>query len=262
MRDHRRFTTFLVTLVVVVAHGAAIQAAPITILATATNNATILPGGPRTGTNGKIFLNAEGSNNGAFASFAVIDFPLIANPSVTSVSSLALSLTQSNAAFTANGGLSFFLSEDTTTSIDPGTSSLAFSTTSLPNGLGTQLSPSFLLGPGTFTQVGTGTVDTFTFPVPAAAQSYLVNRLDNGGDLRLIFAPNDAGVSATYAGFANTNSTTPGPALAIGATVTVPAPASLVLLGLGLSGLAAFRVARGAGTNSCWRRSPRRPPWC
>ena len=40
----------------------------------ASNNATIQPGGPRAGTNGKIFFNMEGSSNGSFSDFGVVDF--------------------------------------------------------------------------------------------------------------------------------------------------------------------------------------------
>src|SRR5215469_9871776 len=102
----------------------------------ASNNATIEPGGPRAGTNGKVFFNMEGSSNGSFASFGVIDFQVPNGVTFGPGGTLSLSLTQDNAAFTANGSLAFYVSTDTTTNIDPGSSPLAFDATaaSLPTG--------------------------------------------------------------------------------------------------------------------------------
>jgi|SRR6516225_10574368 hypothetical protein len=98
----------------------------------ASNNATIQTGGPRAGTNGKIFFNIEGSSNGSFSDFGVVDFQTPSGVTFGPGQELSLALTQDNAAFTANGSLAFYVSTDTTTGIEPGTSPLAFHTTSLP----------------------------------------------------------------------------------------------------------------------------------
>src|SRR5262249_11760426 len=109
-------------LVALVACGGAARA---DVIVSASDNATVQPGGPRAGSNGKAFFNIEGPANGTFASFGVVDFQLTADSTVTSISGLTLSLTQANAAFTHAGSLQFFLTEDTTTDIQPGTSPLA-----------------------------------------------------------------------------------------------------------------------------------------
>src|SRR5262249_20399058 len=128
----------------------------------ATQTAIIQPAGPRQGSGGLAFFNIEGNNNGQFASFAVADFSPSAGSGPVG-NSLSLLLTQDNAAFTANGGLAFYLTKDTTTSIGQSDSPLKFDTSDLPTGLGSQLQPNFLLGTGTFTQVDNGHLDTFTF---------------------------------------------------------------------------------------------------
>jgi hypothetical protein len=244
-----------VGLVLAVLGVSGLSARAASITSSATDNATVQPSGPRSGSNGQIFFNMENSTNGSFASFGVVDFPVAANPTVVGVVSLSLTLVQDNAAFTSNGALRFFLTEDTTTNIDAGTSPLVFNATSLPNGIGSQLSPTFLLGTGTFVQgtqqatnggsIGSGKVDTYTFALstlPVAAQNYLVGKIDSGGTIRLIVAPDDALVAATYAGFRD--SFYPGPRLAI--VAITPEPASVVSLGLGLCGLAYVLARRRA----------------
>jgi hypothetical protein len=194
------------------------------ITISASNNATVQAAGPRTGANGKSFFNMEGSSNGSFASFGVVDFQTPAGVAFGPGGMLSLTLTQANAAFTTFGQLAFYLSTDTTTSIDPGTSPLAFdaSASDLPTGLGSQLNTKYLLGSGTFTEVANGHQDIFSFTPTGAALSYLMTEIDAAGKVRLIIAPNDASVAATYAGFSNTNFH--GPELTI-----TPEPSTLAL---------------------------------
>jgi hypothetical protein len=205
------------------------QPARADIILTAANNATVQPGGPRPGVNGKQFFNMEGSTNGNFASFGVVDFQ--SAPTSVPVTSLTLDLTQANAAFTNNGALIFYLSTDTATNIEPATSPLTYSAADTPTGLGTQLSLLFLLGAGSFTQGSNGTVDAFTFSPSATAINYLESQLAAGGRIRLIIAPGDATVAATYAGFSNTGFS--GPQLDLVTPTPEPGTlgsASLVLL--------------------------------
>ena len=131
-----------------------VQGAHASIVLPDVNNGTIQPAGPRPGLNGKQFFNMEGSSNGSFSSFGVVDFQTsAANVPITG---LTINLTQANAAFTSNGTLLFYLSTDTTTSIDPGTSPLIYNTADIPTGLDNQLNQLTLLSAGVFTQVSNG----------------------------------------------------------------------------------------------------------
>ena len=198
------------------------------IVLPAVNNATVQPSGPRPGVNGKQFFNMEGSGNGSFASFGVADFQTsAANIPITG---LTVDLTQANAAFTNNGTLIFYLSTDTTTNIDPVTSPLTYNSADIPTGIGNQLSTLFLLGAGTFTQISDGTVDSFSFLPSPAATAYLHSQVLAGGRIRLVIAPGDAGVAATYAGFSNTEFA--GPQLILATPVPEPRMVGIVSLSL------------------------------
>jgi hypothetical protein len=61
----------------------------------------------------------------------------------------------------------------------------------------------FLLGTGNFTEVSDGTVNAFSFSLSPAAAGYLSAQLLTGGLIRLVVAPGDPTVAATYAGFSN-----------------------------------------------------------
>jgi hypothetical protein len=213
------------------------------VILPATANATVLASGPRTGANGQRFFDVESAANGSFASFGVLDFATTATTGVLA-SSLTLTLTQANASFTANGGLGFYLSEDTATGIAVGASPLTYNATSSPTGVGTQLAPNFLLGTGTFTEVADGTADAFTFALTAAEQSYVEGEVAAGGPIRLLVAATDTAVAATYAGVTNTEFAGPSLTLRTAAGTAVPEPGTWPLLGAALAGLGLARRRR------------------
>jgi hypothetical protein len=163
---------------------------------------------------------------------------------------LSLGLTQNNAAFSNNGALLFYLTTDTTTNIDAGTSPLAYNSADLPTGLDSQLNTRYLLGSGMFTEVSTGTLDTFNFSPSGAVLTYLLNQVNVAhGPLRLIVAPGDATVAATYSGFSNTS--TAGPELTLANTsAIIPEPGTLIFVISGLAILFGYAYAH--------RRTPRR----
>jgi hypothetical protein len=212
------------------------------IVIPATNNATIQPAGPRPGVNGKQFFNMEGSANGAFASFGVVDFQ--SSPISIPINSISLTfnLTQANAAFTHDGSLLFYISIDTTTDIDPGVSPLVYDPSDTPTGLGNQIRPLAFLGGGRFTQAASGTVDTFSLGSTIVVAAYVAAQLSKGAPIRLVIAPGDDTVAATYAGFSNTEFA--GPELVLPGTA-IPEPGTLgsvaMVLGVLTVGLAKMR---------------------
>jgi hypothetical protein len=216
----------------------------------ASADSIIQPGGPRTsgGALVNFFFNAEGGSNGSNASYAVADFSglHLGITSLSQLGSLSLTLTQANAAFTANGTVGVYLSTDTTTNIGLG-SPLTFQAASSPTGLGTQLNSALGNPLGTsfsFVEVANGHQDVLNLlpnvsGLSAAAQSFLLNALDNGSDIRLVVAAEDANVVATWAGIGNTSAPGNNPPPILTATA-VPEPSSVILTGLGI-------VAAGLG---------------
>lgn len=221
----------LLTLSIVSLMAATLSGASITT--EAVDNRTVQPGGPRTGSSGLAFFNIEGSANGSFASFGLADFSFsaLATPAA-SVDAADLLLIQNNAGFTTDGGLAIYA---TTNLAAP--SGLFYDFGFAEEGLGAQLDPLTLLATGTFTEVSTGTTDTYGLDA-AALESLLLPVLNNGGTLRLLVVPTEAATAATYAGY--TNFTYDGPTLDIDYTV-VPEPSALALLGLGGLALALIR---------------------
>lgn len=212
--------------------------------ANAFDNSTVQASGPRTGANGQRFFNIE-NGSGSFGSFGVVDFhgsDFHFGGTVTGINSAQLVLTESNAAFTAPGNLNLYLTQDTTTPIDAGSSTLAYDSTQTPEGLGTQLTPHDLIGSASFSSTGntnTGQVDTYNLTLSPSDRTYLIGELNSGKNVRFIITPTDSAVAATYAGFTNTSET--GPQLVIDATTSAPEPASLGVLALAGVGLLARR---------------------
>ncbi len=238
------------------------------------DNGTIQGAGPRTGASSYNFANIEGTGNGSFNSYLIVDFngtqtlSGLTNPAdgtygglfnfggPEQATSMNLRLTQDNASFTHNGALQFWLATANT-----GGQNLHSGSTPNFGDNASEFSP-ILLGSGTFTQgsttvsgtgaptaVGSGTQDTYSFTLTGAAQTDVSSFLNGGNPIRLIITPNDATVAATYAGFTvysttDTSSWTPPlndksqwrPQLTINAN-PVPEPASIAIVALGLAGL-------------------------
>jgi len=173
------------------------------------DNATVQPGGPRSGSNGKIFFNIQGSANGGFASFGVTDFDLSTlAPGFTVgniLDSASLSLVESNAFFTANGGYSVYFTEAVDESIQPG-SPLNYQGGNGVSSVDPLLTNLSFLGSFNFVENGDGSVDTVDLTLSAPAEAYIIEQLndaDTDDTLRLVLVPDEPSVSATYAGQGN-----------------------------------------------------------
>ncbi|HVX83454.1 MAG TPA: PEP-CTERM sorting domain-containing protein [Phycisphaerae bacterium] len=230
----------------------AAQAASVT--KTAVGNATVQANGPRTGNNGLIDMNVEGSANGSFASYGVVDFNGFGLTGNTAVSNLTLTLTEANASFTSPGTLNIYLAGSSSASIaNTGGSPLTYDSTVSADPIGVNSTNLSSLGGLTFLgtlafntsgNTGSGTVDTFAInSLTGAEQTFISNLLNSDGAIRLVLteaaSPASTAMAATFAGFSNTNPTTPGPQLTLvtNGTSAAPEPASLGVLALGAAGL-------------------------
>lgn len=203
------------------------------------------------------YMDVEGSgpSNGAkYETFGVIDFTGVSGqPTVTDTSgnseivgaiapNITLDLFDSPYSATNPGVLDFYLTDN-----NAALSGLTYQTSS-PNGIGSQLNDLFFLGAGAYTSTSgslTGADYTYDLTLPnQAAQNYMLQQLNDGGNIRLLVAAdNSAGSpnSNIVGSFYGAGSADP-PELTL--TVAVPEANTPALLGLGLLGLGALGVAR------------------
>lgn len=197
--------------------------------------ATVQPAGPRSGGAGKAFFNIQGSAGGNFASYAVARFDIGPALAGATINAASLSLTQSNAFFTANGEFAVYYSDQDTTDIQPGAGIAYTPAGNTPFQNDFTDAASGFLGSFSFQEVANGTVDLLDLTLTGNAGLLA----DADGIVTLILAEfNAPGVAATYAG--NTNTDFAGPTLTLEFT-PVPVPAAAWLMGSSLFGLGAMR---------------------
>ena len=218
-------------------------------------NATVQPGGVRTGGSGINFFNIEGTDFGNFASYGVARFDVSAAKAEFDaaygagqwlVASVTLRLTQANAAFTADGGVNvYFTGDDSVALTAP--SPLRYDATKSPSFAPNFSDAAFLMS-YQFREVSSGTVEDYSlYALPIAgipAANALADDIRNDNIVTLVLADGTAGVAATYAGF--NNNTYAGPTLVILAA-PIPEPETYALLGAGLLLVGGARALRRRG---------------
>lgn len=191
------------TLIAAVAPAWAIYSAP------GVDNATVQPGGPRSGANGKRFLNMEGNDNGAFASYGIVDVNAadLAIPfTVGDISNVTLTLYNAPAGFSRDGNIKIYITEDTAVDIQPGTSPLKWDANTLPEGINpADLNPRHELGTGFYdSTLVDGHPFVYNLTVNGAAKTYLIGQINADAKIRLVITPLENGCAATYSGYTDT----------------------------------------------------------
>lgn len=204
------------------------------------------------------FMDVEGSGNGTFSTFAVIDFTNVSPGYKVSAVDPSLTLELVDAPFSATkpGTLDFFLTTSTAA-----LSTVAYQSGAANGGIGTQFGTLTPLGTGAYTSSsaspsGEGITYDYTLTLPdSASTSYVVSQLNGGAtsNLRILIAA-DASTPNVVGSFAGSTNLAPfnSPTLTLGVTpsaAAVPAPpaawmalVSLPLLALGLRFLRARRA--------------------
>lgn len=211
-------------------------------------NATVQPGGVRTGNNGINFFNIEGSDYGSFASYGVVRFNVASLKSQFdaqygvngwAIDSISLSLTQSNAAFTTDGALDvYFTGNDAVSIVAPSPLQYPFA--------GDFADAQKVLSYN-FVKISSGTLETYSLfssavSNNAGAQALLADILTDTR-VTLALVEGDSSVAATYAGY--NNNTYAGPTLSIEVTAVPEADSWLMILaGLSVISLSLRRNVR------------------
>ncbi|MEO0422968.1 MAG: endonuclease/exonuclease/phosphatase family protein [Pseudomonadota bacterium] len=173
------------------------------------DNATVQPAGVRPGDAGRRFFNIEGSANGDFASFAVADFDLgVITSKVIDVTELTLLITQSNAGFTTDGAYAVYRTDETGVSIQESDSPLTYQGGDGIGSVDPLLTNLTLLATVDFVEQADGAQDVATLDLAPIAAT-LVEAINAGEPLRLVFAPEAPTVAATYAGQGNSDGPPP-----------------------------------------------------
>lgn len=179
------------------------------------------------------FFNVQGDDD-AFTVYSLVDFDTTGLGPASAVFGFSLELTQSNAFFTADGALEFFLASDTR-AVDT-TDPARFQTNGSNVGaqvVGTDFGTLFSLGTGSFVETATGDTDTFALSFGTLAEAFAVSQINSGGILRIIATPGDLGVQATFSGSTSLLDPPAPPVLnLIVESEIVPEPSSLAVLGL------------------------------
>ena len=157
---------------------------------TASKSLTVQPNGPRTGDAGSKYFNIEGKDNDQYASFGVLVFDMPKKIDASKINSVSLTLVQSVPRFAKDGEVKFYLAAE----LDPA-AALKFDAKS-DNNVGNQIKPLYELGSGTFKQVETGEMQSFTLKLDGTCRE----RIAKGGRLCLVVVPANSSVAATYFG--------------------------------------------------------------
>jgi hypothetical protein len=191
-------------------------------------NATVQPDpfGVRNAPNGLAFFNVQGANGGTFASYGGLRFDIgeiktfldneygVDNYTIDRV---YLHLTQSNAAFTANGGVEVFSTDNDSQDFSPNASPEVTFYGNFETDFADRLSVTTY----TFTQVANGHNDAYLMYDANGSNTpggdAIVSKLGGGfGPLTLLLRETDPAVVATYAGI--TNNAYRGPTIVVFAT--------------------------------------------
>ena len=173
----------------------------------------VRPGGPVGGADGTNNMEIEGSSNGAFAGFGVVDFDLSgqikSGLGIAATDNIALTLIQDNEFFTDSGPFSVYLASDAAAKL-PIDGSIQYQTgqngiDSVPAVLATgaiKIATYAGVHDNGATLLPDGTTDNVSL-FGSEIQSGIIDALVSNGNLRLLLVPDHPGAAVTFTGFAS-----------------------------------------------------------
>ncbi|QEG22550.1 PEP-CTERM sorting domain-containing protein [Mariniblastus fucicola] len=177
------------------------------------------------------FFNVQGDDD-QFTVYSFADFDTAGIGAVSDIAGLSMDLAQSNAAFSADGALEFFLATDTrVVDLNDTARYITDGDNVGSEVVGSAFGTLYSLGSGTYTVTNTADVDTFNFTLDSAGKAFAISQINSGGLLRIIATPGDLGVQATYSGAGSILDPVAPPVLNF-TTTAVPEPSSAAVLGL------------------------------